>query len=96
MIILILSTIVLIMMLITLLVLPLFFTVSVPLHILIICSSILGSWVAGRGVGEIVYLRNYKIEKRRIARFNWYNKMGLLESSQLLEPRLAKDYWIRI
>jgi len=56
----------------------------------------MGSWVAGRGVEEIVYLWNYKIEKRRIARFNWYNNMGLLESCQLLEPGLAKDYWIRI
>ncbi len=94
--ILILSTIALIMMLITLLVLPLFFTVSVSLYILLVWVSVMGSWVAGRGVEEIVYLWNYKIEKRRIARFNWYNNMGLLESCQLLEPGLAKDYWIRI
>lgn len=94
--ILILSTIAVIMMLITLLVLPLFFTVSISLHILLVWVSVMGSWVAGRGVEEIAYLWNYKIEKRRIARFNWYNKMGLFESAQLLEPRLSKDYWIGI
>ncbi len=41
------------------------------------------------GMQEIKFRRWYKARRR----FQWYTKMGMLESGYILEPRHAKLYW---
>ncbi|KKN05932.1 hypothetical protein LCGC14_1082610 [marine sediment metagenome] len=41
------------------------------------------------GILEIKVKRHYK----QLQRFRWYNKMGLLESGYILEPKYATKYW---
>ena len=44
------------------------------------------------GTHEIRFRRWYK----QSLRFDWYNKMGLLESAWILEPERAIKYWKNI
>lgn len=55
---------------------------GVTLLFFLICWSM---W----GMQEIKFRRWYKARKR----FQWYTKMGMLESGYILEPRHAKLYW---
>lgn len=48
-------------------------------------------WSA-RGIHEIKFRKWYK----QSLRFNWYNKVGLLESACILEPERATKYWKNI
>lgn len=53
--------------------------------------------VITHGIGAVVVKINDKIRERKlrhIKRFRWYREAGLFESVQLIEPGLAKEYWV--
>ncbi|KKM23073.1 hypothetical protein LCGC14_1619000 [marine sediment metagenome] len=66
--------------------------VSLPIHIVIICLSSMNCWIVGTGLAEIVYQWKRNINQRHYTRFFWYREMGLFESAQLVEPKMAEDY----
>lgn len=50
------------------------------------------------GIGAVVVKINDKIRERKlrhIKRFRWYREVGLLESSILIEPKVAKEYCVK-
>ena len=71
-----------------------FVTVPASFHVLAIYLSIMSFYFAGHGVVEIGYEWKRKVRDRHYTRFFWYHRMGLFESARLVEPRLAKEYWL--
>lgn len=65
---------------------------SVFLVLLVACSCFVG----GYGASAVVYRWKRNVWSKQYARFSWYNRMGLLESACMLEPKHAGMYWMKI
>ena len=87
---LIISIVGLIMVIIFLNILPWVISIPMPLHILMICLSVINSCLAGRSVAEWSRI----VKDRHYTRFLWYRRMGMFESALLIEPKIANKYWL--
>ncbi len=76
--------------------LPWFVEISIWIHLVLMFCAVTNSYLAGRGFAEIKYEWEREKSNRRHDRLLWYKQMGLYESLQLIDPKLADRYWIKI
>jgi len=72
------------------------FTLSTFMYILVLCLVAFNGYHLGKGLISLVRECKRRIEYRHDKRFMWYYRTGLLESAILVEPKIAKDSYLRL